>query len=294
MKTYSNYSQMTKERFDAWTRRYSTVTPSYENHPREDYHLISNKYPIYIVADGVTLKRDAEGIYPTPSGAYELAKIFCHTIVEEAEKMYESFTEQKLNELFKLGNAVTDTFNKSLGRTKDVIDYREFDMFAVTTAFVLIKDETVYWWSLGDSGITAFDENKNNVFQSPEAWPDEKEKIQATGNQPLSDTEFNKLKKKLFRNVLNEKGERFGYGVVTGEDTASVYLNTGSFSIKTGYLILVYTDGYEYYIPLSDFIEVFNNEEEDIDIKFKNYIEQKAKDDSDLYGREKTIIAIKV
>jgi serine/threonine protein phosphatase PrpC len=294
MKTYSNYSQMSKERFNAWTKRYDTVSPEYENHPREDYHLCSSKYPIFIVADGVTLKRNTEGLYPTPSGAYELAKLFCHTIIENAENMYEQFSEEKLNELFKIGNEVAKKFNESLGRNKESIDYREFDLFAATTAFVIIKESRVYWWSLGDSGITAFDENKSNIFQSPEAWPDEKEKISATGNTPLTDTEFNKLKKRLFRNALTEEGERFGYGVITGEDSACVYLNTGSFTLKKGFLILIYTDGYENYIPLSEFVKTFNNWTDDIDTRFDDFILQKSREDSNLYGREKTIVAVEV
>ena len=39
------------------------------------YFIQSNKYPIFIVADGVTLKRDKEGNYPVPSDAFEAAKI---------------------------------------------------------------------------------------------------------------------------------------------------------------------------------------------------------------------------
>jgi serine/threonine protein phosphatase PrpC len=233
-------------------------------------------------------------LYPTPSGAYELAKLFCHTIIENAENMYEQFSEEKLIELFKIGNEVAKKFNESSGRNKESIDYREFDLFAATTAFVIIKESRVYWWSLGDSGITAFDENKSNIFQSPEAWPDEKEKISATGNTPLTDTEFNKLKKRLFRNALTEEGERFGYGVITGEDSACVYLNTGSFTLKKGFLILIYTDGYENYIPLSEFVKTFNNWTDDIDTRFDDFILQKSREDSNLYGREKTIVAVEV
>ncbi|MEI8061922.1 MAG: protein phosphatase 2C domain-containing protein [bacterium] len=294
MKTYSNYTQMSKERFNAWTKKYEKVFPEYENHPREDYHLTSTKYPILVVADGVTLKRNSEGAYPMPSSAYEFAKVFCEKIIEEAERMYDEFSKEKLKELFLIGNIIAKEFNESQGRTKELIDYREFDFFAATTAFVLIKENTAYWWSLGDSGITAFDSEGNIKFKSPTAWPDEKEKIATTGNLRLTDTEFNKLMKKLFRNAVDENGEKTGYGVLTGEENAFLYLNTGSFTVSKEDLILLYTDGYENYISVPEFLDIFRNWKDTIDVDFNAFIVKKGQENSDLYGREKTLIAVKV
>ena len=55
------------------------------SHPREDYFKISEKFPIFAVADGVTLEYSG-GKYPNPSGAGEVAKIFCEAVIKETEK----------------------------------------------------------------------------------------------------------------------------------------------------------------------------------------------------------------
>jgi hypothetical protein len=278
MKNFTSYIQMSKEYFANWTKRYEKVAPVYEHHPREDYHLISNKYPIYVVADGVTLKRDTQGNYPVPSGAFELAKKFCGAVIEEAEKRYSGFTVQDLKEVFNAGNKVAREFNESQGRTKDTVDYREFDLFAVTTAFVLIKDMKMYWWSLGDSGITICDKKGEHVFQSPEAWPTEVEQIAATGNAELTDT---------------ENGDRGGYGVVTGENAASVYLNDGSMEFKENSTVFIYTDGYEDYIRIPEFISRFLVWDSDLESQVrKSEIEKNTENIK--YGRERTLIVVKI
>jgi hypothetical protein len=48
--------------------------------PQEDYLLVSQKYPIYVVADGVSLNMDEKVPYPADSGAGELAKLFLSLI----------------------------------------------------------------------------------------------------------------------------------------------------------------------------------------------------------------------
>jgi hypothetical protein len=294
MKIYSRYDQMSKERFSAWTRRYEHITPVYEQHPREDYHHISAKYPIFVVADGVTLKRNIHGDYPAQSGCFELAKIFCEKVIEEAEKIYGDFKEENMKDLFILGNEFAKKFNESQGRTRETIDYREFDFFAATSTFVLIKDNIMFWWSICDSGVTIIDSHGKQKFQSPDAWPDEKEKIATLGDAQLTDTEFNKLKKKAFRNAVNEKGEKTGYGVITGEENSLLYLNTGALSLDKSDTIFVYTDGYENYIPLSEFKDLFIKWPDNLDADFKEFIKNKNKEDSDLYGREKTLITVQI
>lgn len=306
MKIYSSYHQMSKEYFDNWTKRYEKVTPVYDAHPREDYHLISSKYPIYVVADGVTLKRNAEGDYPVPSGAFEVAKLFCEVVIAEAEARYDSFGDIKsdsskiLEEIFVIGNQKVKEYNDAQGRTPETIDYREFDLFSTTTALVLIKDGKIYWWSLCDAGVFIFESNSlghgAQIFQSPEAWPTEAEQISATGSAELSDTEFNKLKKRLFRNAVNERGERLGYGVASGESNARVYLNSGCIESEKDLTIFIYTDGYEDYVKLPEFINIFSEWSggvESIEVQVNKFMEEKERENIK-YARERSLVAVKV
>ena len=62
---------------------------------------------------------------------------------------------------------------------------------------------------------------------------------------------------KVYRNAVDEDGKPAGYGVITGEETAKFYLKTGIFDIKTGNLLFLYTDGFENYVLLKEFIEIF-------------------------------------
>src|SRR4051812_36517612 len=99
MKIFSTTEPISREYYDIWIKKFNPHIVD-THHPQEDYLLQSGKYPIFVVADGVTLKRDKEGRYPNPSGSAELAKIFCQAIIREAERMYETFTEGDLKALF--------------------------------------------------------------------------------------------------------------------------------------------------------------------------------------------------
>lgn len=52
---------------------------------REDYFIQSKKFPIFAVADGVTLVVKPGRLYPNPSGAGEVAKILCKSAVKNSE-----------------------------------------------------------------------------------------------------------------------------------------------------------------------------------------------------------------
>lgn len=293
MKTYSSYDQMSKEYFDKWTKRFQSVTPAYENHPREDYHLVSERHPIFVVADGVTLKRDADGNYPVPSGAFEVAKIFCEAVIQEAEKRYGEFAQSDLIEIFRAGNEAAKKFNDSKGLNKDTINYRDFDLFSATTSFVLIKNGRAYWWSLCDSGVTALDAEGKMFFQSPPDWPERQQTKDQIRLMHPEETELNKLLRRQYRNAIDAGGKAIGYGVVTGEKEAEAYLHTGAFDIKKGDLILAYTDGYEDYVNVPEFISIMLRWSDSLASDLDGYTRDKNKEDVK-FGRERSMVAIMI
>jgi hypothetical protein len=290
MKVFSLSKPMSKEYFDIWTKKFNPSIAD-NNHPQEDFVLVSQKYPIFVVADGVTLKRDKEGRYPNPSGSAELAQIFCQTIIHEAEQKYETFSELDLRKLFSLGNREAGAYNVSMGRTEDKIDYREFDLFAATTAFVLIKDNKMFWWSLADAGIKVIDKEGALIFKSPLPNPYDKKYLPNNWDE-LNETEKNKSSKRIYRNTVSESGELIGYGVVTGEDGVINYLNSGSRDIESGQTILLYTDGFENYFKQGAFASIFISWPQDLQERVENISNKLIHNDPQGYGQERSLIAI--
>jgi serine/threonine protein phosphatase PrpC len=154
----------------------------------------------------------------------------------------------------------------------------------------LIKNKKAYWWSLCDSGVALFNGRGKKTFFSPDGWV----------NFPKDWKEKKGEKKKIiarhrdYRNAVGEKGELTGYGVVDGEETAKLYLNIGTLDISAGDFILLYTDGFENYLNLKEFIELFVKWPENLENQFENVISEKSKESPKKYGREKTIIAVSI
>lgn len=255
-------------------------------HPQEDYLLISKKYPIFIVADGVSLKFNEGVKYPEESGAAKVAEIFCSSVISEAEKAYDMWEKKDIRDIFNIANKKVLEYNNAQGRTKDTINYWDFDLFCATTSFLLIKDSKAYWWSLCDSGVIIF-RNGANIFKSPDGWM----------NFPKDWFEVKFDRKKIsgrhknFRNVISDS-KLAGYGVVNGEENAVAYLNYGVLDIKNDDVIFLYTDGFESYFSLEEFNSLFKLWPEDMREKLEKLISEKSKIDYKKYGAEKTIVVI--
>jgi len=263
---------------------------SFQNpHAQEDYFIVSDKQTIFVVADGVSLDFDNGTSYPKHSGAGEVAKIFCEVVIDEANRRYEEFEDGDLAEIFEIGNKAVLKYNISQGRTKDTINYYDFDLFSATASFLLIKDSKAYWWSLCDSGVAIFRRGEK-IFQSPGGWinfpKDWKEKA--------GEREKIIIRHKDYRNAVDKNGKLVGYGVADGEETAKIYLNTGVLDINAGDLIFLNTDGFENYLDLEEFKSLFKLWPEDIDNQLETIVLEKSKEDPSKYGREKTLIVISV
>ena len=258
-------------------------------HPQEDYFTISKKYPIFVVADGVSINYDNEKEYPKRSGAGEVAKIFCETVMAEAEKRYEEFSEADLQEIFKLGNKAVLEYNISQGRTEKTINYFDVDLFSATTSFLLVKGDKAFWWSLCDAGVLLCDKDGIQKFQSPDGWIN----FPKNWKEDRGDKEKIILRHKDYRNKV-QAGKLIGYGVVDGEESAIAYLNTGVVDLSEGDLVFVYTDGFENYFGNNDFINIFTAWPADLKNKLENFIAKKTAEDQSKYGREKTTLAISI
>lgn len=255
-------------------------------HPQEDYFLVSEKYPIFIVADGVSLKMDENVEYPTESGAAKVAEIFCNIIINEAEKRYDAFDKKDLKEIFDIGNEKIFEYNKLQRRTKETINYYDFDLFSATTAFLLIKDKKAYWWSLCDSGVLVLRQGKM-IFQSPNGWMN----FPQNWIEAKFDREKIVARHQKYRNAIKDDN-LIGYGVADGEENAKAYLNYGVMDLESNDLIFLYTDGFENYFSINEFIDIFKIWPKNIKEQIENIISNKSKKDPNKFGREKTLIAV--
>lgn len=260
-------------------------------HPREDYLLVSRRYPIFCVADGVTLEPDAQGRYPHPSGASEIAKIFCKKVIEEAERRYANFSESDLKAVFQNANSAVGKYNRQHGRTKKNSNFWSFDLFAATAAFAVIKNRTAYWASICDSYITRFDARGELKFKCLSCWLNIKQCLPKEWGK-LPEPEQKKIIRSKYRNGIDKQGKLIGYGVVTGEKTALKYLEHGSWLIEPSDLILLFTDGFEEYSYLPKFIQLFNLWPPDLKTRVKQFTAQKSVQNPERFGQERSLIAI--
>ena len=261
-------------------------------HPQEDYLLCSDKHPIFLVADGVTLEHDSEGIYPNPSGAGQLAWQSCEIALEEIEKIYDQFTDADFFKVFQEVNVAAGQFNAQHSRTLENSNFWDHDIFATTFTAAVVRDNTLYWMSIGDSFVSVFDADNKHIFKTPDMWPDRHEYLpEGFGDLPLS--ERMKIIRHDYRNGIDEQGRLIGYGVVTGDERAERYIKTGSLPLPEDHLLTVYTDGYEAYFDHPEFVELLVSCSSDCKAQLQEFSKKYISKDTHKYGRERSLIAIK-
>ena len=96
-----------------------------------------------------------------------------------------------------------------------------------------------------------------------------------------------------YRNAVD--GDKLiGYGVANGQENAIKYLKTGVAKLEKGNTVLIYTDGVENYIDIEEFVNIMSSWPKNIEQKIKGLVNKKSSEDSSKYGREKTLIAVRV
>lgn len=261
-------------------------------HPQEDFLSVSKKYPIFAVADGVTLELDKHGNYPQKSGAGEVARIFCREVVKIAEKSYDDFMDSDIKKIFARANSVVDRYNRSLGRFKACLNYWDIDLFAAAAAFAVVKNGLVYWASICDASVVHFKKDGQLSFRSPDCWAitrGEKSKNWLA----MSEEDRKKTGRCVYRNGIGRDGSLVGYGVVTGEKSAERYLSTGKFSVNEGDVVMLMSDGFENYLKVKEFVRLFMTWPKGIRSRLKQITRSKSIDNPSDFGRERTLIAIK-
>lgn len=233
------------------------LTENYK-HPQEDYLAVLDQPTVFVVADGVTLdfeKLDRDGKkYPNPSPAGAVAKIFCESVVKSASNKYDNFDEDSVAEIFKEANSEVKKYNQKIGESD--ISGNITGFYAATGAFVVTKDNKAYWASICDSFAAHFDSEMNLKFMS--------------------------------------SGSCIPYAVINGEERMAEHLESGIFDLEIGDRIFVFTDGFEYYVRNSGFLEFFKNWDQGLKERIREFSRKVNRIDPEKYGHERSLIAVLV
>lgn len=258
MKYFSILEPPTREALEMFAEKRNLGGYLAENykHPQEDYLVVSDSPPIFVVADGVTLNykkldHDVEK-YPNPSPAGEVAKIFCEAVVKSVRRKYDEFGVEKVIEVFKEANREVEKYNQKIGKSD--IPGNITGYYAATGAFAVIKDCKAYWASICDSFAAHFDQEMNLKFMS--------------------------------------SGVCIPYAIINGEERMTEYLEKGVFDLEIGDCVFIFTDGFEHYVKNPDFVELFKNWNGDLQECIADFSKKANQKDPLKYGHERSLIAI--
>ena len=271
---------------------FENILTSNINFPVEDQYYAGENTAI--IADGIT--RDPIGIkdfskcskkdliinYPNPSGAEMCAKEICKTFKEENGTLKEK--------LIKCNEAV-NLLNKKYIKE---CDYLENDYYGAVASCIEIKESTLKFAYICDSGVIVYNKLGNIKFQTEDdkkiySDPYKRE----AGLPPWYLSECRKIVRSKWRNNPDNiiDGKCVSFGAITGEKEAISFIKSGEIEIEKEDTVLLYSDGFSEFLHEQEFINKildFNKED------FENYIVFKSTQDYEKYGKEKTIIIYKI
>lgn len=260
------------------------------NFPEEDKFYANNNTAI--VVDGIT--RD-------PTAIYKLSKL----TKEEIIKLPKHPSGAEL-----AANTIVDTFYKSEGTLLNKFiecnkavkelnklyipecDYLENDYYGAVASCINIKENKLHYAYICDCGVIVYDKIGNIKFQTI----DDKVKYSNPYTKDLGSWKLPETRINIRKNYRNKpdniiNNQCVSYGALTGEEEAISFIRTGIINIDEGDIIIVYSDGMINFLNNPDFINLIINFDK---IKLENYINKLSIIDYEKYGKEKTLVVIKV
>lgn len=272
----------------------------FDRKPNEDFYLVSEKLPIFVIADGVTQSHfregKYEGEYAFPAGAKTAAQIFCYSVLE--------FLEEKLREKTNFENSIKKSFDLANQKIKELniaegidkrLNYLEYDWFDCVGVLSFIFKNVLYYGYVGDCGLAIFDDKNQLKFQTKDmvipAVERARKKHKNWENLPLGERVL--IMHKDFRNRLDGKG----YGAFSGETEVKRYYQIGSQNLNSGDLVVFYSDGFLNYFQFPEFIKILRKMVRYVHRKqdkkvLDEFTFQKAKENYERYGTDRTLISL--
>lgn len=225
-------------------------------HPQEDFLIASDVPPVFVVSDGITLNFlkliENNTKYPNPSPAGDVSRIFCEAVIKYAKERYETFGERDTIDVFKYANNEVRKYNEEVGKSD--ISGNSTGYYAATGSFVIIRGSKVYWASICDSFVAHFNGEMNLKFMS--------------------------------------SGLCKPYAVINGEERMAGYLQGGILDLEKDDRVFIFTDGFEYYMQNSDFLELFKEWNEDLKKRIVEFSREMNSKDPEKYGHERSLMAV--
>ena len=222
--------------------------------PNEDFYLVSKKYPIFAVTDGVSRTKNLDGSYPKIPGARLAAKEFCKITIDSLEKDFDKADLKTFQKTFNIVNKAIFNLNEKYGINKK-LDYLVQDYFCTCGVAAFIKRNILYYSYIGDCGIRIYNQNDFLKF------------ISLNDVDPLEEWRDNKKFKSekecwiLWRKFLRNRPDApyLTYGIFTGEKEAENYYHLGKVKIGKGDLVFLHSDGFLCFIKKTKFRNLFRS-----------------------------------
>jgi serine/threonine protein phosphatase PrpC len=263
----------------------------FDKKPNEDFYLISEKFSIFAIGDGVTQSHFQSGAYAFPSGAKAAAEIFCYTTLEYLEnklKKIDKKTNYKslIENAFDLANQRIEELNENEGITEK-LDYLVYDYFDTVGVVGFIMKNKLYYGYVGDCGLIIFDKKDNLKFQTKDQVKEVVDKIKKKIKNwdDLSENEKALIMHRDLRNNLSGNG----YGSFSGEKGVKKYYRIGSLTLNSKDLIVFYSDGFLDYFKFPEFIKILRKQNKKA---LDEFTFKKAKENYEKYGTDRTLIAV--
>jgi len=226
-------------------------------YPEEDSYKIDKG--VIAVADGVTrdpmeylpnLKSIFGKLkfalnYPKPSPAKMAADIYTNSFVSVL-KGFTNINQEAIKEGFTEANRNIKEWND---KNIPEINYTTKDFAGCVGSGVAFKDGVVYWGYISDCGIAIFKENGDLKFRTENIGPEKYDKyIWQDKRLQTIGWDNPEVRKIIRRDYRNNPKEDNSFGVLTGEEQALGYVQTGEHEIDPKDYVLVYSDGLEHTI----------------------------------------------
>lgn len=193
-----------------------------------------------VVADGVSRTRQPDGKYPYPSVASMAAEIAAETLCEAFRTI--SLVDDRIDRALDRANMAVQQLSKRWGLW-DACDYWENDYAGAVFSAVILNDvsQKFWWFFLTDCGVAQLESDGQVVWITSDLLAPVRARF-PTEEQAGGKKERQRSIRRDWRNKLNH-GLAHSFGVLTGEEAALKYIQTGQRQYSRGQTIVLFSDG---------------------------------------------------
>jgi hypothetical protein len=173
-----------------------------------------------------------------------VSRLFCHSALEVLRD-YNRVDDNTLKEVIKEVNEDIKVLNEDLGITPENTDYLANDLYGCTASLAAVdnRDENyLHYATIADSFVGHF--GGYGLVHTKDLGPDstieERAKITKELGLNWRMPEGRRFSRSKFR---NNPEEPLSFGVLTGEETAMHYIQSGTYEINSDERVIAYTDG---------------------------------------------------